>query len=210
MSWSSGLVFQLLSEAGHKDTKVVGTINVARPPNFQEKLTMSQYLAVAACERREQSKLDWRQVYHFVRLSYLMGRHVHSNISKTDHGRCRLIGIEKCGTTELSAYACQKFRNTKGLREIIVRARVKCFDLFFLTLSGRQNYDRYIRPGSELPDESLSVTVGKTEIDNGQLRPAAGRINPRLLSRLRLSDTHASLFERDTDKATNIRLILDD
>jgi hypothetical protein len=61
MSWSSGLVFQLLSEAGHKDAKVMGTINVARTPNFQEKLTMSQYLAVAACERREQSKLDRRQ-----------------------------------------------------------------------------------------------------------------------------------------------------
>src|SRR5580693_1490941 len=130
-----------------------------------------------------------------------MGRHVHSNISKTDHGRCRLIGIEKCGTTQLSAHACQKFRNTKGLREIIVRARVKCFDLFFLTLSGRQNYDRYIRPGSELPDESLSVTVGKTEIDNDQLRPAGGRINPRLLSRLRLSGSHAFLFERDTDQS---------
>ena len=52
MSWSSGLVFQLLSEIGHIDTKVVGTIDVARAPNFQKKLTMSQYLAVAACKRR--------------------------------------------------------------------------------------------------------------------------------------------------------------
>jgi hypothetical protein len=52
MSWPSGLVFQLLSEVGHIDTKVVGTINVACAPNFQKKLTMSQYLAVAACERR--------------------------------------------------------------------------------------------------------------------------------------------------------------
>ena len=105
-------------------------------------------------------------MYHFVPLSYFMARHVHSNISKTDYGRCRLIGIEKCGTTELSAHACQKLRNTKGLCEIIVRARVKCFDLFFLTLSGRQNYDRYIRPGSQLPDESLSVAVGETEIES--------------------------------------------
>jgi hypothetical protein len=55
-----------------------------------------------------------------------------------------VIGIEKCGPTELSAHACQEFRNTKGLREIIVRARVKCFDLFFLPLSGRQHYDRYV------------------------------------------------------------------
>jgi hypothetical protein len=52
MSWSSWLVLKLLSEVGHIDTKVVGTIDVARAPNFQEKLTMSQYLAVAACERR--------------------------------------------------------------------------------------------------------------------------------------------------------------
>src|SRR5258708_26715517 len=101
-----------------------------------------------------------------------MGRHVHSDISKTDYGRCRLIGIEKCGPTELSAHACQKFRNTKGLREIIVRARVKSFDLFFLTLSARQNYDRYIRPGSELAAEALSATVAKTESTTAQLRPA--------------------------------------
>src|ERR1700751_3673883 len=139
-----------------------------------------------------------------------MGGHVHSNISKTNLGRYGLIGIEKCGPTELSAHPGQKLRNAKGFGEIIVCARIKCFDLFFFTLSGRQNYDRYIRPVSELPNESLSVSIGEAEIDNRQLRPAGGRINPRIFGRLRLSDNHSFLFKCDTDKTTNIRVILDD
>ena len=58
MSWASGFVLQLLSEVRHVYANVVGALNVAGAPNFQKKLTMSQNLAVAAHERRQQPKLD--------------------------------------------------------------------------------------------------------------------------------------------------------
>src|SRR5580704_15977564 len=146
----------------------------------------------------------------FTPVRYLIGRHINANIPKMDHRRRGLIRIEKRGASKLSTHARQKLRNTKGLREIVVRACIKCCDLFFLPLSGRENDDRRVRPSSKLPDEALSVAVGETEIHYDQLRPAARRINPPFLRRLRLSDRHALFLKRHTDKPTNIGLILHD
>jgi hypothetical protein len=58
VSWLRGLVFQLLAQVRHVNANVVGALNVAGPPDFQKKLAMSQNLAVAAHERRQQPKLD--------------------------------------------------------------------------------------------------------------------------------------------------------
>jgi hypothetical protein len=65
---------------------------------------MSENLALPPHERCQQSKLDRRQMNGLTPLGYLVGRHIHPNVAKAYHGRCRLIGIKKHSATELGAH----------------------------------------------------------------------------------------------------------
>ena len=74
------------------------------------------------------------------------------------------IGFTLLPVTERSPYPCQQLANAERLVHIVIGAKIECLDLLGLSISGRKDDDRNLRPLPDLPDDLLSILVRQSEI----------------------------------------------
>ena len=76
--------------------------------------------------------------------------------------------------TDGRANPCQQLTGSKGLREIIIRARVQRLDLVPFMRPGGDDHDRHLRPAPDLAQDFHPVHVRKAQIENDHIRTVRG------------------------------------
>lgn len=101
---------QLLSQMTHIDPQIVAVLHGVRPHLIQQ-LTLGKHFAGIIQQRRQQAKLDRRQVDLFAAAQDAAGGDIDLEVSEAHH---RLIGLRRAVATQRDAQAGLQLADAKG------------------------------------------------------------------------------------------------
>lgn len=151
------ILFELLAQMPHVDADVMAVLRMGGAPHGLEQLSMRQHAVGVGDHVGQQAEFDGRQVE---RLSVLFD-HASPQVNP-DRSEFHHAGSVRSGPmapAQMGAYAGQEFCRSEGLCKVIVGAGVEGRDLFGFHGSRRQNDDRNLRPGAQLPDQVDAVAI---------------------------------------------------
>lgn len=103
---------QLLSQMTHIDPQIVAVLHGVRPPHLIQQLALGKHFAGIIQQRRQQAKLDRRQVDLFAAAQDAAGGDIDLRVSEAHH---RLIGLRRAVATQRDAQAACSSPMPKGL-----------------------------------------------------------------------------------------------
>ena len=143
---------------------------------------MSDYAAGVSDQRGQQLVFGWRKVGHFPGAKDLPPHQIDFEIAGLEAGfaitsRC------KAGVSEGHSNSRQQFGNPKRFGQIVIGAEVERIHLVALLPPGRDHDDRCAGRTAELPGYLETVPVGQAEVEQDDLRVAAGSLGQSLACR---------------------------
>jgi hypothetical protein len=105
--------------------------------------------------------------------------------------------------------AREQFPDSEGLGEVVVRSRIERTDLVLLLSSGRDDDDRRLCPFAKALGDFEPVLVRQTQVEQDEIGVPRGSLNHPVPSCFRFDEAVAVVWQRRTQEAPHLRLVLD-
>ena len=119
------------------------------------------------------------------------------------------IGGLRPGMAQSGADTRQQFSSAERFGQIVVRAKIQCFDLVSFSGPGRYHYNWNNAPPSNTSDDIHSIHIWEPQIQNNQVRAVGVKHLTRLCSGIGLDDIISIGCQDRSDQIVDTFFIFD-
>ncbi len=203
-----GLGFQFFAQLAHKDAQVFHIVTVFRSPDIGEDVLVGQDAVGMAGQISQQVELGGGQADLAAAERNNVARQVDDQVAGSDHAE-RLI-LTRSLVAQGHADAGQQLFGAKGLDQVVIGAQVEGFDLDVLFAAHRQDDDRDLGPGTQLPADLQAVHIGQAQVEDDHRGLLGGSQGQAFFPVLGSRDLVVVCAEDGTQSAQDLWLVIDD